>query len=185
MDFQPIRQGLERSVFRSFFYTPFLSFRDAVSRPRIRQKSQQRGPVKNMLVNNYISSYIVSNIEPRSRVIAMIEDAAATGFSALGNRSRLRIFRLLVQAGRDGVPISYIRGHLGIPLSTLAHHLGTLVRADLVSQSKSGREVICRASFDRMDSLVAYLTLNCCAGLTQPDAIAQAAAKQDREPSHA
>lgn len=118
-------------------------------------------------------------------VTAMTEDAAATGFSALGNPSRLRIFRLLVQAGRDGLPIGSIHENLAIPLSTLAHHLGALVKAGLVLQRKTGREVICSASFDRMDNLVAYLTQNCCAGLTKPDASVDTAAKQDREPSHA
>ena len=115
----------------------------------------------------------------------MIEDAAAAGFSALGNPSRLRIFRLLVQAGRDGIPIGHIHDHLGIPLSTLAHHLATLVRADLVSQQKTGREVICRASFDRMESLITYLTQNCCAGLGQPDALGTMTAEREMEDSHA
>jgi len=101
--------------------------------------------------------------------MAMIEDAAATGFSALGNPSRLRIFRLLVRAGRDGAPIGTIRDHLGIPLSTLAHHLTMLVRADLVTQTKSGREVICRANFDQMESLIAYLGQNCCAGVAETE----------------
>lgn len=97
----------------------------------------------------------------------MLEDAAAKGFAALGNPSRLRIFRLLVQAGAEvkGVPIGFIHSHLDIPLSTLAHHLTALVNADLVSQHKSGREVICRANFDGLDQLMEYLTDNCCVGI--------------------
>lgn len=94
----------------------------------------------------------------------MQQDAAA-GFAALGNGSRLRIYRLLVRAGRAGAPIGSIHRHLGIPLSTLSHHLGMLVKAGLVHQHRSGREVICRADFTRMDELVRYLTENCCAGL--------------------
>jgi DNA-binding transcriptional ArsR family regulator len=95
----------------------------------------------------------------------MRAEDAANGFSALGNVSRLRIFRLLVQAGRQGLPISRIHEHLEIPLSTLAHHLDALVRAGLVVQHRNGRQVICCASFEHMDDLVAYLNENCCAGV--------------------
>lgn len=106
----------------------------------------------------------------------MRAEDAANGFSALGNASRLRIYRLLVQAGREGLPISRIREHLQIPLSTLAHHLDALVRAALVVQHRSGRQVICRADFEHMNDLVGYLNENCCAGFagsgTQPDAAA-------------
>lgn len=101
------------------------------------------------------------------------EDAAA-GFSALGNAARLRIFRLLVQAGRGGMSIGAIHDHLAIPLSTLAHHLSMLVKASLVSQEKRGRHVICRAEFERMDALIAYLTENCCGGVEQDVAAATA-----------
>ncbi len=94
----------------------------------------------------------------------MLASDAVNGFSALGNIARLHIFRFLVQAGREGVAIGTIQEHLEIPLSTLAHHLNMLVKTDLVLQRKVGRQVICRANFDQMDQLVAFLTENCCAG---------------------
>lgn len=92
-------------------------------------------------------------------------EQAAIGFSALGNPARLKIFRILVTAGHDGLPVGFIQDKLGIPLSTLAHHLAMLVKAGLVAQEKRGRQVICRASFEQMDRLIAYLTENCCTGV--------------------
>ena len=110
----------------------------------------------------------------------MDANEAGTGFSALGNRIRLHIFRFLVQAGHEGAPIGTIHEHLGVPLSTLAHHLNMLVKAGLVSQQKDGRQVICRANFEQMERLVSYLTDNCCAGVAAVDAApAKATAEGD------
>ncbi|MGI9384202.1 MAG: ArsR/SmtB family transcription factor [Methyloligellaceae bacterium] len=95
----------------------------------------------------------------------MQETKAAAGFSALGNATRLAIFRILIQAGAEGCPVGTIQHRLEIPLSTLAHHLSALVRAGLVAQQKSGREVICMADYDRLNGLVDYLKENCCIGV--------------------
>jgi ArsR family transcriptional regulator, arsenate/arsenite/antimonite-responsive transcriptional repressor len=92
-------------------------------------------------------------------------EQAATGFSALGNPARLKIFRILVTAGHGGLPVGYIQEQLDIPLSTLAHHLSMLVKAGLVAQQKRGRQVICHANFGAMDLLIGYLTENCCVGV--------------------
>lgn len=92
------------------------------------------------------------------------ETIAADILGALGNETRLRVFRLLVRAGRDGLNIGQIQEHLGTAPSTLAHHIQTLVTAGLVSQDKKGREVICSANFDKMNDIVAYLTDECCKG---------------------
>ena len=121
------------------------------------------------LAYNQITSYLVP-IGTSAVVMEMDASEAGTGFSALGNPVRLHIFRFLVQAGRDGAPIGTIHDHLAIPLSTLAHHLNMLVKAGLVDQQKDGRQVMCRANFDQMDRLVAYLTENCCAGIADADA---------------
>lgn len=93
-------------------------------------------------------------------------DAAVAGFSALGNQTRLAVFRVLVRAGADGVAIGDIHQTLGVPLSTLAHHLSALVGAGLVQQEKQGRTVVCRADYGSMHTLIAYLTQNCCEGVT-------------------
>ncbi len=95
----------------------------------------------------------------------MDETEAVRGFSALGNASRLAIFRLLVRAGQDGSPTGPIGRELGIPLSTLSHHLDCLSRAGLVDQRKSGREVICTANYNALQTLTNYLTEKCCEGL--------------------
>jgi DNA-binding transcriptional ArsR family regulator len=95
----------------------------------------------------------------------MREKEAANGFSALGNETRLAIFKLLVRAGDQGFATGRIGTELKIPLSTLAHHLESLSRAGLITQNKSGREVICTANYTALQALTNYLTENCCEGL--------------------
>ena len=101
--------------------------------------------------------------------VAMREDQVADGLAALGNRTRLRLFRLLVRAGADGLNVGDLQRLLEIPASTLAHHLATLSRAGLVAQERQGREVISRADYAAVDGLVAYLTAECCAGVAPAD----------------
>jgi ArsR family transcriptional regulator, arsenate/arsenite/antimonite-responsive transcriptional repressor len=89
---------------------------------------------------------------------------AASALAALGHEARLEIFRALVRAGDDGLPVYQIQERLGgMPRSTLSHHLQTLVQAGLVAQSKVGAEVVSRAEFLAMRGLVSYLTDECCA----------------------
>jgi len=99
----------------------------------------------------------------------MNEDRAAEGLAALGNRTRLRLFRLLVRAGEEGLNVGDIQTHIGLPASTLAHHLAILTRAGLVSQERRGREIISRADYDVVEGLAAYLTEECCAGVAAKD----------------
>ena len=84
---------------------------------------------------------------------------------ALGNGTRLQIFRLLTRAGDDGANVGTIQRALAVPGSTLTHHITRLVAAGLVSQHRHGRELICHADFQAMDDIVAYLTAECCLGL--------------------
>lgn len=93
------------------------------------------------------------------------ETIAADILGALGNETRLLVFRLLVRAGHDGMNIGQIQDKLGTAPSTLAHHIQALVHANLVTQDKKGREVICTANFDTMEHVVAYLTDECCVGI--------------------
>ena len=95
----------------------------------------------------------------------MREQRAADGLAALGNRTRLRLYRLLVRAGDDGFNVGDLQRLLEVPPSTLAHHLATLARAGLVTQERRGREVISRADYPAMRALVAYLTEECCTGV--------------------
>ncbi|MGV8935344.1 MAG: ArsR/SmtB family transcription factor [Gallionellaceae bacterium] len=89
---------------------------------------------------------------------------AVEALSALAQESRLSIFRLLVQTGKDGLPAGVLGEKLGIPGATLSFHLKELSHAKLIKSRTEGRYVIYSASFAEMDKLIAYLTENCCAG---------------------
>ena len=84
--------------------------------------------------------------------------------TALAQETRLDIFRYLVQLGPDGAPAGQIAAALGLPPATLSFHLKTLQHAGLVERQRQSRSLIYAASFARMNSLLAYLTENCCAG---------------------
>lgn len=99
-----------------------------------------------------------ANIDPGER-----ETRAALMLAALGNENRLRIYRLLVRAGRDGLNVGDVQERLGIPASTLSHHIAALRQAHLVTQRREGRAIISSANYQSMDSLVGYLTEECCA----------------------
>lgn len=86
--------------------------------------------------------------------------------SALAQEHRLAAFRLLVEAGRQGLAAGALAERLGMPNSTLSFHLAGLRSAGLISQERRGRSLIYRADYARMDALIAYLTENCCAGDT-------------------
>jgi len=95
--------------------------------------------------------------------LALEEERAARMLSALGNGSRLRIYRLLVRAGPAGLPVGKIQHQLDIPSSTLTHHIASLRQAELVLQRREGRTIFSFANYENMDGLVAYLTEECCA----------------------
>jgi ArsR family transcriptional regulator, arsenate/arsenite/antimonite-responsive transcriptional repressor len=83
---------------------------------------------------------------------------------ALAQESRLAIFRLLVEAGPDGLPVGAIAETLGFANATLSFHLKELTHAGLTIATPSGRSIIYSANFTTMMGLIAYLTENCCAG---------------------
>lgn len=97
----------------------------------------------------------------------MRDNQAANGFSALGNETRLAIFKRLVRAGDKGSATGQLGAALSIPPSTLAHHLDSLSRAGLITQNKTGREVISTVNYAALRSLTDYLTENCCEGLPE------------------
>ncbi len=90
-------------------------------------------------------------------------DSAAKQLEALGNPTRLAIYRGLIQAGRDGSSVGAIREKIGIPASTLSHHIARLVQAGLISQERESRTLVCRADFPNMDALMRFMVKNCCA----------------------
>jgi DNA-binding transcriptional ArsR family regulator len=90
-------------------------------------------------------------------------DDAATRLEALGNPTRLRIYRALVRAGEPGLPVGKLQSRLSIPGSTLSHHLKTLIIVGLVTQQRDATTLICRANYALMRGLVDFLVDECCA----------------------
>ncbi len=88
---------------------------------------------------------------------------AAAALESLGNETRLNLFRALVRAGPAGLAVGELRERLQIPGSTLSHHVGHLVRAGLLAQEREGRVLRCTARYGTMQSLIDYLTAECCA----------------------
>ena len=91
-------------------------------------------------------------------------DAAVRSLAALAQDSRLQVFRLLVQAGPEGLPAGEIAERLGIPASTLSFHMKTLSHASLVESRTESRFVYYSANFEAMNALLGYLSDNCCGG---------------------
>jgi len=89
-------------------------------------------------------------------------ETAAKQLEALGNLTRLAIYRNLVQAGPEGCPVGDLREKLNIPASTLSHHIAKLLNAGLLTQQRDSRSLVCRADDENMDRLMAFLVQNCC-----------------------
>lgn len=95
-------------------------------------------------------------------------EKAAAQLEALGNPTRLNIYRVLVRAGEDGLPVGRIQSRLDIPASTLSHHCKRLVDVGLVSQERQATTLICRAHYPAMNELIGYLADECCADACAP-----------------
>jgi len=83
-------------------------------------------------------------------------------FDALSQETRLRAFRLLVQAGPDGLAAGVLSDALGTPHNTLSFHLNHLSNAGIISSRKEGRSVIYSANFDITRDLIAFIVKDCC-----------------------
>jgi len=94
----------------------------------------------------------------------MDDTNALAALRALSQDSRLAAFRHLVQAGPAGVPVGALREALQLPPATLSAHLNVLRAAGLVQDTRAGRVIRVRADYARMNSLIAFLTENCCVG---------------------
>jgi ArsR family transcriptional regulator, arsenate/arsenite/antimonite-responsive transcriptional repressor len=92
---------------------------------------------------------------------------AVTSLAALAQETRLSIFRLLVEAGPEGVFAGQIGEALEVPPPTLSFHLKELHRAGLVSSRQDGRFIYYSADFEHMVALMTFLTQNCCQGMPQ------------------
>jgi DNA-binding transcriptional ArsR family regulator len=88
---------------------------------------------------------------------------AAKQMEALGNPTRLEVYRLLVRAGDPGLPVGKLQQRIGIAASTLSHHLHRLILTGLVTQERQSTTLICRAHYPAMDALIGFLSDECCA----------------------
>ncbi len=103
--------------------------------------------------NAHISTYMEMKSLPAVEVLG-----------ALAHEHRLAAFRLLVQAGEDGMPAGALASALDMPNSSLSFHLTHLTRAGLIRQRRDGRSLIYTADYDAMNALVGFLMENCCGG---------------------
>ena len=98
---------------------------------------------------------------------------AVAALAALAQENRLDVYRLLVQAGPDGLSAGAVAAALHIVPNTLSFHFDRLRHAGLVSVARHGRSLIYAARYETMNNLLGYLTENCCGG--KPDLCAPAA----------
>lgn len=94
----------------------------------------------------------------------MEEQHIIRSLAALAQTHRLKVFRLLVVAGQQGLTPGALAEALELPAATLSFHLKEMTHAGLVTQERVSRNVVYRAAFDHMNALLAYLTENCCQG---------------------
>lgn len=86
---------------------------------------------------------------------------------AIAQESRLGIYRLLVQAGPEGLPAGRIAERMKLPAPTLSFHVAQLKRCGLVTCERHGTSLVYSANFDAMNEIVGYLTENCCGRAAQ------------------
>ena len=89
---------------------------------------------------------------------------AAKALTAIGNESRLLVYRMLIEAGPAGLPAGKLAELARMPPSSLSFHLKELVHADLLESRQEGRFVIYAAKYQTMTDLIGFLTENCCGG---------------------
>ena len=94
----------------------------------------------------------------------MEKSNAVVALAALAQDNRLDVYRLLVQAGPNGLPAGQVAAALGLAPNTLTFHFDRLRAAGLVSVRRDGRSMIYAAQYDTMNELLGYLTENCCKG---------------------
>ncbi len=90
---------------------------------------------------------------------------AVAKLASLAQETRLRIFRLLVETGKEGMNASAIAEFLDIPPATLSFHVAHLARAGLVNARQESRFIYYSVKYSAMDDLIAYLSQNCCQGM--------------------
>jgi DNA-binding transcriptional ArsR family regulator len=124
--------------------------------------------------------------DSRDIEIKMDETQALSAFAALSQETRLRIVRLLVTAGPDGLPAGAIGAAMdGASASRMSFHLSHLEQAGLVSSRRDGRSIVYSAAFPALSGLIAFLMRDCCQGRPEVCAPAVAALESCCAPSKA
>ena len=109
---------------------------------------------------------------------------AVAALAALAQDNRLDVFRLLVQAGPEGMPAGAVAEALGLAPNTLTFHFDRLRTAGLVTVRREGRSMIYAAQFETMNALLGFLTENCCGGVScAPAAECKPARKRSKIPA--
>ena len=90
-------------------------------------------------------------------------EQTAARLEALGNPTRLGVYRLLVRAGEEGLPVGEIQRRTAVARSTLSHHLHRLISVGLVTQERQATTLICRANYRVMNETMGFLSAECCA----------------------
>jgi ArsR family transcriptional regulator, arsenate/arsenite/antimonite-responsive transcriptional repressor len=111
-----------------------------------------------------VSRFLLHFDENRIEEAELDATSAIAALGALAQEHRLALFRLLVQAGEEGMAAGAIAEAIGVPNSSLSFHLAQLHRAGLIRQERRHRSLIYRADYAAMTDLVGYLMENCCAG---------------------
>lgn len=106
---------------------------------------------------------------------------AVAALAALAQDSRLEVFRLLVQAGPEGLAAGDVAAKLKLAPNTLTFHFDRLRLAGLVTVRRDGRSMIYAARFETMNALLGYLTENCCKGASESCAPAVCAPARTRK----
>ena len=92
----------------------------------------------------------------------MDQQVAVKRLGELGHSTRMSVFRLLVKAGDNGLPVGDIQKHLGVAAPTLSHHLHRLMSAGLVEQHRDGRTLYCIAQMTALREVITFLDDECC-----------------------
>lgn len=102
-------------------------------------------------------------VPSETQLLSMDNQTIANRLEALGNPSRLGIYRLLVRAGPTGLPVGQVQHRTKIARSTLSHHLHRLIGVGLVKQKRDGTTLFCTANYAAMNETLEYLRDECCA----------------------
>ncbi len=112
-----------------------------------------------MIPRAQVNAYTVGDAD-----MPPLEMESLAALAALAQRTRLSIFRMLVEQEPKGMAAGEVAQRVGAPQNTVSAHLGVLARADLVVSARQSRNIIYRANLSRMHSLIQYLVSNCCQG---------------------